>query len=53
MTETQDETIKRLLESRDHLWWSMIKFGHYTKCYSELFKRIDDQLMQAGCVLND
>ena len=51
MTETKDETIKRLLESRSHLWWSMIKFGCHTKCHGELFKRIDKQLTELGCIV--
>jgi len=49
--ETKEETIKRLLESRSHLWWSMIKFGKFTKCHSDLFRRIDDHLLEIGCVM--
>jgi hypothetical protein len=51
--ETRDETIARLLESRDLLFKSMIKFGCFAKCHRQLFARIDKQLIDMGVIFEE
>jgi len=46
--ETREETIKRLGECQYLLFHSMLKFGCYTKAHGELFRRIREQLEEAG-----
>ena len=48
MTETMEETVTRLLESRDLLFKHTIKFGRTTRCHARLFRDIDDQLRKIG-----
>jgi hypothetical protein len=53
MTETKDDRIQRLIESRSFLYKHIIKFGSITKCHIGLFKKIDGLLEQEGIVLDD
>lgn len=51
--ETKEEKIKRLFESHNYLYKSMIKFGCYTKCHGELFTKIRKMLAEEGCYMDD
>lgn len=51
--EKRKEKIDRLLESRDLLFRSMIKYGAFNKCYNCLFEKIERQLNEEGYYLND
>jgi len=46
--EKRKEKIDRLLESRDLLFKSMVKYGAFNKCYNYLFAKIDHQLEEEG-----
>ena len=45
--------IERLLESRDLLFKSMVKYGSFNKCYNYLFEKINHQLDEEGFNLAD
>lgn len=47
------EKIERLLESRDLLFKSMVKYGTFNKCYNYLFVKIDRQLEDEGYYLEE
>ena len=46
--ENRKEKIERLMESRNLLFKSMVKFGTYTRCHKDLFMKIDHQLEDEG-----
>jgi hypothetical protein len=50
--EKRKEKIERLLESRDLLFKSMIKYGTFNKCYNYLFAKIDRHLEEEGFYLD-
>jgi len=51
--ETKEEKIKRLFESHNYLYKSMVKFGCYTKCHGALFAKIRKMLAEEGCYMDD
>lgn len=51
--EKRKEKIERLLESRNLLFRSMIKYGEFNKCYNYLFAKIDLQLEDEGYYLEE
>jgi hypothetical protein len=51
--EKRKEKIERLLESRDLLFRSMIKYGAFNKCYNCLFEKIECQIKNAGYYLDE
>jgi len=53
ISETTEEKITRLFESRNLLFQHIIKFGCITRCHNQLFKKIDDQLHELGICLED
>jgi len=48
--EKRKNKIERLLESRDLLYRSMIKYGSFHKCYNCLFEEINKQLNDEGVI---
>jgi hypothetical protein len=53
MMESKEDTIQRLLNSRDYLWKHVISFGCITNCHTKLFQRIDEQLEREGVNLDE
>jgi hypothetical protein len=47
------EKIERLMESRDLLFKSMVKYGAFNECYNCLFEKIERQLEDEGYYLNE
>jgi hypothetical protein len=51
--EKRVKKINRLIESRNLLFQHIVKYGCHTKCHTELFRRIDKELEDEGCYLDE